>query len=426
MYLKRLADKELKFKLEAFGATLIVGPKWCGKTTTALQQAKSVLDLQDPDNIDKYVQTSLIKPSLLLIGENPRLIDEWQDIPVLWDTIRKDIDKRSEDGLYILTGSSSKKIKTAHTGTGRITTLKMYPMSLYESNESNGKISLKELFSNIDYDIDGVKTKLTFEELIYATCRGGWPSALFKKTKEASLAVAEDYVNQVCERDISAIDNVTRNPKWTKLILKSYSRNISTLVKLSTIMQDINSESVEFSIDTLTSYIDALERLHIITDIESWNPAIRSASSIRSSKKRCIIDPSLVVASLGLSPNYFYTDLKTFGFIFECLCIRDLKVYSSALGGEISYYHDRYDLEADCVLHLKDGRYALIEFKLGAAEIDKAANNLLKIKFLIHKYNETATIKMREPDLLLIITATDMAYTRNDGVKIIPIGCLRD
>lgn len=426
-YYKRIVDKELELKLSAFGATLIVGPKWCGKTTTAIQKSKSILDLQDPDSKEMYLDTANKKPSLLLIGENPRLIDEWQDAPILWDAIRKDIDKRGEDGLYILTGSTSKNVKTAHTGTGRISTLKMYPMSLYESKESNGSISLKELFDNPNYDIDGIQSNLKFEELVFAVCRGGWPSSLFKKSSEAKLLVAKDYFKQIYNTDISAIDNIKRNPKWTQALLKSYSRNIATLVKQKTILEDIKANAETISLETLTTYIDALERLHIIEDIDAWCPSIRSKSVIRASKKRMFTDPSIAVSAMGLSPSYFNTDLKTFGFLFECLCIRDLKVYSSALGGEISYYHDRYGLEADSVLHLDDGRYALIEFKLGSKEIEEGVKHLLKIKELVKEYNKNEKQSpLREPDLLMIITSTDMAYTRDDGVKIIPIGCLKD
>ena len=426
-YYKRVVDKELELKLSAFGATLIIGPKWCGKTTTAIQKSKSILDLQDPDNKEMYLDTANKKPSLLLIGENPRLIDEWQDAPILWDAIRKDVDKRGEDGLYILTGSTSKNVKTAHTGTGRISTLKMYPMSLYESKESNGSISLKELFDNHNYDIDGIQSNLKFKDLVFAVCRGGWPSSLFKKSDEAKLLVAKDYFKQIYNTDISAIDNVKRNPKWTQALLKSYARNIATLVKQKTILEDIKSTAESISPDTLFTYIEALERLHIIEDIDAWCPSIRSKSVIRASKKRMFTDPSIAVAAMGLSPSYFNTDLKTFGFLFECLCIRDLKVYSSALGGEISYYHDRYGLEADAVLHLDDGRYALIEFKLGAKEIEEGSKHLLKIKELVKEYNKTEKqCPLREPDLLIIITSTNMAYTRPDGVKIIPIGCLKD
>ena len=427
-YWNRIVDRELDLRLEAFGATLIVGPKWCGKTTTAEEKAKSVLKMQDPDMRDGYLATAKAKPSLLLKGENPRLIDEWQDAPVLWDAVRTAVDDRQEEGLFILTGSTSvDDSQIHHSGTGRISRLKMYPMSLYESRESNGSISLKELFEHPEMDIDGIMSDMRIEDLIFAACRGGWPSALRKKSDAAKLIVASDYLKNVCETDISTVDGVTRNPVLAELILKSYARNISTLAKKNSIYKDVAANVESLSMPTLDSYITALTRLFVIEDIDAWCPAIRSATTIRSGKKRAFIDPSIAVAALGLSPDYLEKDLKTFGFIFECMCIRDLKVYSQALKGKVSYYHDRYDLEADAVLHIGDGRYALIEFKLGSAEIEEGAKHLLKIKQLVQMYNKTETqVPLREPDLLLVITGGNMAYTRQDGVKVIPIGCLKD
>jgi len=427
-YWNRIVDRELDLRLEAFGATLIVGPKWCGKTTTAEEKAKSVLKMQDPDMRDGYLATAKAKPSLLLKGENPRLIDEWQEAPVLWDAVRTAVDDRQEEGLFILTGSTSvDDSQIHHSGTGRISRLKMYPMSLYESRESNGSISLKELFEHPEMDIDGIMSDMRIEDLIFAACRGGWPSALRKKSDAAKLIVASDYLKNVCETDISTVDGVTRNPVLAELILKSYARNISTLAKKNSIYKDVASNVESLSMPTLDSYITALTRLFVIEDIDAWCPAIRSATTIRSGKKRAFIDPSIAIAALGLSPDYLEKDLKTFGFIFECMCIRDLKVYSQALKGKVSYYHDRYDLEADAVLHIGDGRYALIEFKLGSAEIEEGAKHLLKIKELVQMYNKTEKqVPLREPDLLLVITGGNMAYTRQDGVKVIPIGCLKD
>ena len=427
-YWNRIVDRELELRLEAFGATLIVGPKWCGKTTTAEEKAKSVLKMQDPDMRDGYLATAKAKPSLLLKGENPRLIDEWQEAPVLWDAVRTAVDDRQEEGLFILTGSTSvDDSQIHHSGTGRISRLKMYPMSLYESRESNGSISLKELFEHPEMDIDGIMSDMRIEDLIFAACRGGWPSALRKKSDAAKLIVASDYLKNVCETDISTVDGVTRNPVLAELILKSYARNISTLAKKNSIYKDVAANVESLSMPTLDSYITALTRLFVIEDIDAWCPAIRSATTIRSGKKRAFIDPSIAIAALGLSPDYLEKDLKTFGFIFECMCIRDLKVYSQALKGKVSYYHDRYDLEADAVLHIGDGRYALIEFKLGSAEIEEGAKHLLKIKELVQMYNKTEKqVALREPDLLLVITGGNMAYTRQDGVKVIPIGCLKD
>ncbi len=427
-YWNRIVDKELDLRLEAFGATLIVGPKWCGKTTTAEEKAKSVLKMQDPDMREGYLATANAKPSLLLKGENPRLIDEWQEAPILWDAVRTAVDVRQEEGLFILTGSTSvDDSQIHHTGTGRISRMKMYPMSLYESKESTGAISLKELFDNSESDIDGVMSMMRIEDLIFAACRGGWPSALRKKSDAAKLIVANDYLKNVCETDISTVDGVMRNSVLAEMILRSYARNISTLAKKNSIYKDVAANVESLSMPTLDSYITAFTRLFVIEDIDAWCPAIRSATTIRSGKKRGFIDPSIAVAALGLSPDYLEKDLKTFGFIFECMCIRDLKIYSQPLKGKVSHYHDRYDLEADAVLHIGDGRYALIEFKLGSAEIEEGAKHLLKIKELVRNYNETEKqVPLREPDLLIVITGGNMAYTRPDGVKIIPIGCLKD
>ena len=427
-YLPRIVDSELDLRLEAFGATLIVGPKWCGKTTTGEQKAKSILRMQDPDRREGYLATAGTKPSLLLKGENPRLIDEWQMAPVLWDAVRTAVDQRQEEGLFILTGSTSvDNKKIMHTGTGRISRMKMYPMSLFESGESTGGISLKTLFDDPDMDIDGATTELSVESLIFAACRGGWPAALRRKSDAAKLMIAKDYISNIRETDISTVDGVQRNPAWTNMILRSYARNVSTLAKKTNIYKDVASNTDSMTQATMNAYINALEKLFVIEDIDAWCPAIRSATTIRSGKKREFTDPSIPIAALGLSPNALQLDLKTFGFIFECLCIRDLKVYSQALGGKISYYHDRYDLEADAVLHLDDGRFALIEFKLGSQEIEEGAKHLLEIRNLIRQYNEKEKqVPLREPDLLIVITGGEMAYTRNDGVKIIPIGTLRD
>lgn len=427
-YIDRIVDTELELRLETFGATLIVGPKWCGKTTTGEQKAKSVIRMQDPDMREGYLATANTKPSLLLKGENPRLIDEWQDAPVLWDAVRMAVDRQQETGLFILTGSTSvDNSQILHTGTGRISRLKMYPMSLYESKESNGQISLRELFEDSNTDIDGIMSDMKIEDLIYAAARGGWPASLKGKSEAIALLTAKDYVNNICESDISTVDGVQRNPKWAQIILRSYARNISTLAKKTNIYKDVVANADSMSMVTMDSYINAMERLFVLEDLEAWCPAIRSATVIRAGKKREFVDPSIAIAVLGLTPEVLQLDLKTFGFIFECLCIRDLKIYSQALGGRISYYHDRYGLEADAVLHLDNGKYALIEFKLGSREIEEGAAHLLQLKDLIRKYNEKEQqCRLREPDLLIIITGGNMAYTREDGVKIIPIACLKN
>lgn len=427
-YLKRIADGELKLRLEAFGAVQIKGPKWCGKTTTAEMQAKSVLKMQDPDNREGYMATARTKPSLLLNGETPRLIDEWQVAPVLWDAVRNAVDERQKKGQFILTGSTViNDAEIMHTGTGRISRMSMYPMSLYESGESNGLVSLKDLFDNPSVDIDGAVSGLSIEELIYAACRGGWPASLDNMSDAAKLMIAKDYVEIICEDDISRIDNVRRNPVLARLIMRSYARNLCTLAKKTNMLKDVSAEMEGTSIKTFDDYVGALERLFVIDDIPAWNPAIRSATVIRTSNKRCFVDPAIAVAVAGLSPQALAVDLKTFGFIYECLCMRDLKAYSQALGGKLSYYHDRYDLEADAVLHLQDGRYALIECKLGSRDIEAGAGHLVELRDLIAAHNEkNSYAPLRLPDLLLVLTGGNMAYTRHDGVKVIPIGCLKD
>ncbi len=427
-YLPRIADSILKEYLEAFGAVLIEGPKWCGKTTTAEQQANSELKLQNPDTRDGYLATAATRPSLLLDGATPRLIDEWQDAPTLWDAVRTAVDERQKIGQFILTGSNSvDKSKIRHTGTGRIARMRMFPMSLWESGESTGEISLTELFNNPDLVIDGKTSKLDIKQLIFASCRGGWPASLLGTTSRAQLLVAKNYLQSVCSSDISTVDGVDRNEKLAREILRTYARNISTLAKKSKMIQDVTLTTESCTEPTFDSYVSALEKLFVIQDIDSWSPAVRSATAIRRGKKRGFTDPSIAVAALGLSPELLQMDLKTYGFIFECMAMRDLRAYSQSSYGSISYYHDRYDLEADAVLHLDDGRYALIEFKLGGAEIDMGAKHLLEIRELVRKKNEKETqIKMREPDLLLIITGGPIAYTRPDGVKIIPLACLKN
>lgn len=426
-YIKRTCDENLKLKLETFGAVHIIGPKWCGKTTTAKQFAKSYIEMQDPDKREMYLETAKIKPSNLLIGENPRLIDEWQIAPNLWDAVRVSVDRRNESGLYILTGSNSiDKTSIMHTGTGRIDTLNMYPMSLFETGESNGSISLSALFRDEKALDDGCQTELSIDELIFAACRGGWPSALFKNSDKSKLLVAQSYFEGLCREDISNIDGKTRDETVTTLLLRSYARNISTTAANTSILRDIRANT-DIGETTFYEYVAALKKLFVIQDIEAWCPAIRSKSSIQSGNKREFIDPSLVVSALGVEPDYFNLDLKTFGFIFETLCIRDLKIYSNALGGRVSYYRDRYGLEADCVLHLRDGKYALIEFKLGSSEIDEGAKHLNEIEKLVEEYNKTEKqCLLRAPDLKIVITGTQYGYKRPDGVYVVPIGCLRD
>ena len=428
-YLKRTADVLLEERLEAFGAILIEGPKWCGKTTTAEQYAKSVIKLQDPDMRDEYLATAEVKPSLLLKGATPRLIDEWQDAPVLWDTVRTMVDKRQEQGQFILTGSNAvDKSKILHSGNSRISKMQMIPMSLWESCESNGKISLKDLFDNPDSDIDGIESDMTVEHLIFCACRGGWPGTMNIKTDRARLLIARNYVKTVCSEDISRVDGVLRNELLARTILRSYARNISTVAKKTSMIADVAaSGETSCSEPTFDDYVTALRKLFVICDVEAWCPAIRSKTAIRSGLKRAFVDPSIAVAALGLTPEALMVQLNTFGFIFEQMCIRDLKAYTLDFETHLSYYRDRYNLEADWVLHLGDGRYALIECKLGSKEIEDGARHLVEIKNLIREHNkQEQQVPIREPDLMIVLTGGKMAYSRPDGVKIIPLGCLKD
>ena len=427
-YLGRIADRLLKLRLEAFGAVQIKGPKWCGKTTTAVMHAKSVIKMQNPDTREGYLATARTKPSILLKGETPRLIDEWQVAPMLWDAVRNEVDERRLKGQFILTGSTVvDNDEIMHSGTGRISQMPMYTMSLWESKESNGKISLRELFDNKSIDIDGIQSNLSVENLIFAACRGGWPASLDNMSNDAKLLIAKDYLNIICDEDISRVDKTRRNPALARLIMRSYARNICTLAKKTSMLADVSVEMEGVTIKTFDDYVEALERLFVIEDIEAWSPAIRSATVIRSGKKRCFTDPSIAVAAMGASPASLEMDLKTFGFIYECMCLRDLRIYSQALGGRLSYYHDRYGLEADAVLHLDDGRYALVECKLGSRDIEEGANHLLTLKNLIIEKNKTEKqAPLRIPDLLMVLTGGEMAYTRADGVKVVPLSCLRD
>lgn len=424
-YIPRYADESLKKALESMGAVLITGPKWCGKTTTAKQQSKSILELQDPDKSESYLQLADIKPSKLLEGENPRLIDEWQMAPKLWDAVRHSVDKRDGEGLYILTGSTTvDESKIMHSGTGRIHRMKMLPMSLYESGESNGKISLKDLFYKRDLNIDGIESDLSFEDLIFAACRGGWPESLNKKTKEQQLFIAKDYIKNICESDASTIDGIKRDPGRVIAILQEYARCVSQLTKHTKMISEISENYGDITETTFYSYLDALKRLFIIDNIKGWSPNIRSPNKIKKTEKKEFIDPSIAVALLETNPENLVFDTKTFGFIFETLCIRDLKVYSGPMGGNIFYYNDGR-LEADCIVQLNNGDYGLIEIKLGKNKIDEGAKNLLKLKQLIKEKKKERKVKIKEPNFLAVITGENLAYTRKDGVKVIPIGCLK-
>lgn len=416
-YLPRVIDSILEEYLDAFGAVLIRGPKWCGKTTTAEQIAKSVLRMQDPDNFRTYLDMANFMPSRLLEGDTPRLIDEWQMAPVLWDAVRNAVDERQKVGQFILTGSTViNHEQILHSGTGRIAKIDMMPMSLFESDESNGTVSLEELFAGKYFS--GATSDLSVENLVFAICRGGWPASIGLSEK-ASLLVARSYIEAICSDDTCRIDSSVSDPNRVRAILRSYARNLTTLASNRSILKDIVVNDLMMDESTLYRYMTALKSLFVIQDNPAWNPAIRSSTTMRSIAKKGFVDPSMAVAALALSPPQLLDDLKTLGFFFESLCIRDLQIYAAKQGGEISYYRDRYGLECDIVLHLENGSYALIEAKLGSKEIDEASEHLLKLKDLI------SMNKLHQPSFLMVLTAGKYAYRRDDGVLVVPIGCLK-
>lgn len=421
-YKKRIADEILKRKLEGKGAVLIEGPKWCGKTTTAEQVAASILYMDDPEKKEQNISMSELNPKRLLKGETPRLIDEWQIAPKLWDTIRFEVDHRSELGQFVLTGSAvpvdTKEI--THSGTGRFTWLMMRPMSLYESGDSSGEVSLKDLFDG-NIDVDGF-SELNIERLAFLVCRGGWPQAVDMRD-EIALDQAMDYLDAVIHSDINRTDNVQKNPDKVRRLMRSYARNQGTQAPNTELAKDVQGNDVApLYEETIASYINALKKIFVIEDMPSWNPNLRYKTAIRSSDTRYYIDPSIAVAALGVGPNDLINDLKTFGFLFETLCVRDLRVYAEALNGDVFHYRDKNGLECDAVIHLKNGKYGLVEIKLGGDKlIEEGAKSL---KTLASKIN---TEEMKNPSFLMVLTGTgDYAYRRHDGILVVPIGCLKN
>lgn len=421
-YKSRIADKILEKKLKGKGAVLIQGPKWCGKTTTAEQISKSILYMAQPEEKSQNLVLADINPSLLLVGENPRLIDEWQIAPKLWDAIRFEIDHRDEEGQFILTGSSvpANMDEVTHTGTGRFAWLLMRPMSLYESEESNGTISLEELFNSPD-NISAIN-ELELNDIAYLCCRGGWPRSTYMD-KEIALDQAFDYYDAIVQSDISRVDNVERNPERVKKLMRTYARNIGSQASNETLKNDmITNDSFSLDTDTVLSYINALKKIFVVEESPAWNPNLRSKTAIRTSDTRYFIDPSIAVASLGIGPNDLIKDLNTFGLIFETLCIRDLRVYAESINGNVYHYRDASNLECDAVVHLRNGSYGLIEIKVGGDKlINEGAENLKKM------YSKIDTDKMNNPAFLMVLTATGRyAYKREDGVFVVPIGCLKN
>ncbi|MDE7376637.1 MAG: ATP-binding protein [Muribaculaceae bacterium] len=420
-YKPRIADNILKFKLEGKGAVLIEGAKWCGKTTTAEQIAKSVKYMTEPGMADENIQLARLNPRLLLKGEKPRLIDEWQVAPELWDTIRYECDHSDELGLFILTGSAvpADMDKVRHSGTGRFGWLKMRPMSLWESGDSTGEVSVKQLFENTG-SVEGVSS-IDLDRLAFLACRGGWPSTL-RMREEVALAQAFDYVDAVEKRDLRSADGVNRDPSMVHRLLRSYARHQGAQASLGTIRADLVQNEGDFlSDETIGLYIKALKNIFVIEDVEAWNPNLRSKTAIRTSDTRYFTDPSIATAALGLGPNDLTSDLNTFGLVFETMCMRDLRVYVEAINGVICHYRDKNGLECDAVAHLRDGRYGLIEIKLGGeALISEGANTL---KSLAAKID---TDRMKKPSFLMVLTGVGhYAYTREDGVLVLHIGGLR-
>lgn len=434
-YLKRIADQMLTDKLESSGAVLIEGPKYCGKTTLAKQQAKSVLSMADPNTLSQNLAIARTNITRLLAGETPRLIDEWQIAPQFWDAVRNEVDNRDDDGQFMLTGSaipgkarkddSGNSIgdeQIIHTGTGRISRLKLRTMSLWESGDSTGDVSLGNLFVNAD-KIDGV-SHIDLDRLAYLTCRGGWPKAVLKKTTKAALAQAFNYFDSVVSNDIKRVDDIDRDEELAKRIMRSYARNQGSQATAGTILADIrNNGDEQMSDGTVYSYIKALKEIFVIEDSVAWNPNLRSKTAIRTSDTRYFIDPSIATASLGLGPNDLINDMETFGLIFETLAVRDLRVYADALDGKVYHYRDKNNLECDAVVHLRNGSYGLVEIKIGGADLINAGAKSLK-----DLSDKIDTTRMKKPSFLMVLTGIgDYAYKRpEDGVLVVPVGCLKD
>lgn len=420
-YYQRVSDKVLLEHLESKGAVLIEGAKWCGKTTSAKHIAKSVIEMDRPDMTEQYQQMARINPSNLLEGKVPHLIDEWQIATNIWNAVRYEVDRRGEFGQFILTGSSVPAAldESMHTGTGRIVRMQMRPMSLFESKDSTGQVSLMDLFNK--KDISAVDNH-SIDEIAFLICRGGWPAAL-NHSKKVALKQAFDYYDAVVNDDISRVDRVKRDSERTKRILKSYARNVATQASLETIRSDVISNDVEtFDKEALYGYLNALKRIFVIEDSPAWNPNLRSKTAIRTSDTRYFVDPSIAVAALGLGPTDLVNNLELMSLIFENLCVRDLRIYADALDGSVYHYRDKTGLECDAVIHLRNGSYGLVEVKLGGDQsINEGAESLLKLTSKID------TEKMKKPAFLMVLCGVaPFAYKREDGVFVVPITCLKD
>ena len=418
-YMPRIADKKMALALQSSGAVLIVGPKWCGKTETAKQFAKSALYMQHPDLAETYLKMASLKPSELLGGETPRLIDEWQDAPVLWNAIRFTVDQRKERGQFILTGSVvPATVKNMHSGAGRISRLEMRTMSLFESNESTGEISLAALFRG-ETGMVGT-SKLTIDDISYVMLRGGWPETVKEKRTDVAMQTVLDYINALLSDDMSRVDGKKRNPTRVRSLLRSIARHISAPVNNATILADLTATDSTLSDKTIADYTNALKKLYVIDDLPVWGVSMRSKTAIRTTPKRHLADPSIAGVLLGANKEKLFRDFNTFGLLFESMAIRDLRVYSDSLNGHVYYYRDKQDNEIDAIIELSDGRWGAVEIKMGGNEEESAARNLLKFK------KNVDSERMSEPSFLAILTATQIAFQRDDSVWVIPLGCLKD
>lgn len=413
-YLLRVADKTLERALRASGAVYITGPKWCGKTATAERHSRSQVYLQDPDRHASLLALAETKPSYILEGEEPRLIDEWQEAPQLWDAVRFAVDRGKGRGRFILTGSATPRVRPTHSGVGRIAPLRMRTMSLYESQESSGEISLAGLFEGAT-DIAAL-ANFDVEDVAYALCRGGWPESVLEPDEDVALMQAENYIEELVTSDIEEMDGTRRSATWLRSIMRSYARNVSCEAALTTIAADMQGEPP--SINTVSDYVDALARASVVEDLEAWNPRLRSKTAVRTSPTRHFSDPSLAAALLHVTPKSLLADFNTFGLLFESLCVRDLRVYMDAARGSVYHYRDKTGLEADAVLALPDGRWAPVEVKMGHSKIDEGAKHLLKLADRVDAEHEGA------PSFLMVLTATEAAYRRDDGVLVVPLACL--
>lgn len=418
-YLPRIADKKMELALRSSGAVLITGPKWCGKTETAKQHAKSILFMQHPDFAESYQQMASLKPSELLEGETPRLIDEWQDAPVLWNAVRFTVDQRNKRGQFILTGSVVPTIvKNMHSGAGRISRLSMRTMSLYESNESTGEISLAGLFRGETGMVGN--SKLSIDDITYILLRGGWPETVKEKATDTAMQTVFGYTEALINDDMSRVDGKRRNPVRARSLLRSIARHISSPVNNSTILEDLTANDKTISDKTIADYINALKHLYVIDDLPVWSVTMRSKTAIRTTPKRHLTDPSIACVLLGASKEKLFQDFNTFGLLFESMVIRDLRVYADSLNGNVFYFRDKQGNEVDAIIELTDGRWGAVEIKMGSTLEESAVKSLLRFK------NNVDTEKMGDPSFLAIITATKVAYQRSDGIWVIPIGCLKN